>query len=96
MREKDRMEKDVSNSLLLSVNQLMSNGTVLETREQLEQSIFTDTYKRAENIVKEIIQDNYNWRKNTNQEFSSSNVISFIGRRGTGKTSAMCSFAQDE
>lgn len=95
MREKDRMEKDVSNSLLLSVNQLMSNGTVLETREQLEQSIFTDTYKRAENIVKEIIQDNYNWRKNTNQEFSSSNVISFIGRRGTGKTSAMCSFAQE-
>ena len=88
MREKDRMEKDVSNNLLLSVNRLMSNGTVLETREQLEQSIFADMYKRAENLVKGIIRDNYNWKRNTKTEFSSSNVISFIGRRGTGKTSA--------
>lgn len=95
MREKDRMEKDVSNNLLLSVNRLMSNGTVLETREQLEQSIFADMYKRAENLVKGIIRDNYNWKRNTKTEFSSSNVISFIGRRGTGKTSAMCSFAEE-
>ena len=54
MREKDRMEKDVSNSLLLSVNQLMSNGTVLETREQLEQSIFTDTLREQKISLKRL------------------------------------------
>lgn len=94
MKEKERMEKDVSNHKLLSVNQLMSNGIVFENRDQFEQSIFADVYKRAEELISQIIKDNCSWRKNKKQEFKSSNVISFIGRRGTGKTSAMCSFAQ--
>ena len=94
MREKERMERDVSNFQLLSVDQLMSNGTVFENRTQFEQSIFSDVYKRAGELINQIIKDNCSWRKNKKQEFKSSNVLSFIGRRGTGKTSAMCSFAQ--
>lgn len=61
MREKERMERDVSNFQLLSVDQLMSNGTVFENRTQFEQSIFSDVYKRAGELINQIIKDTCNY-----------------------------------
>lgn len=81
---------------LIQLDRLISNGVVHEEYKDINTSIFGTIYSRAGRLVEKIIADNYEWgenRKNRrNSDFERSNIISFVGRRGTGKTSAMLSF----
>ena len=81
---------------LIQLDQLISNGVVHEEYKDINTSIFSAIYSRAGRLVEKIIADNYEWRENRknrkNSDFERSNIISFVGQRGTGKTSAMLSF----
>lgn len=81
---------------LLRLDQLISNGVVHENYKDLNTSIFSMIYLRAGRLIENIISDNYEWtqsgKNKKNSDFERSNVISFVGQRGTGKTSAMLSF----
>lgn len=81
---------------LIQLDQLISNGVVHEEYKDINTSIFGTIYSRAGRLVEKIIADNYEWRENRknrkNSDFERSNIISFVGQRGTGKTSAMLSF----
>lgn len=81
---------------LIQLDQLISNGVVHEEYKDISTSIFGTIYSNAGRLVEKIIADNYEWtqseKNRKNSDFERSNVISFIGHRGTGKTSAMLSF----
>lgn len=81
---------------LIRLNQLISNGVVHEEYKDINTSIFRTIYLNAGRLVEKIISDNYEWMENgknrKNSDFKRSNVLSFVGYRGTGKTSAMLSF----
>ena len=81
---------------LIQLDQLISNGVVHEEYKHISTSIFGTIYSNAGRLVEKIIADNYEWtqseKNRKNSDFERSNVISFIGHRGTGKTSAMLSF----
>ena len=74
----------------------MSNGVVHEEYQEFENSIFSLLYSRAARQIEKIVSNNKLWVENgksqKNTDFERSNVISFVGKRGTGKTSAMLSF----
>lgn len=80
------------------LDKLVSNGVVCEESGEFEESIFSDVYKKAFKLMESIIEDNEEWknwkRKNRNSAFEISNIISFVGRRGTGKTSSMLAVAK--
>lgn len=69
-----------------------------ETPDKFKKSLFGDVYLRAKTLVSEIIIANREGEKNLlDKEFCTeeqySNIISFWGERGMGKSSAMLSFA---
>lgn len=82
----------------ISLDKLISNGVVCEELAEFEESIFSDVYRKGIDLIKTIIEDNETWQKrkrgNGSSAFEISNVISFVGRRGTGKTSSMLSLAE--
>lgn len=86
----------MSEKKLIKLEQLLSNGIVHEGYKDLNTSIFSVLYSRGKNLVRKIIEDNLDWKqygkKQKNTDFERSNIISFVGKRGTGKTSAMLSF----
>lgn len=59
----------------------------------IENSIFKEIYKRADQLLYDMVLENAD-RNTMNQleDEQASNVISFLGARGRGKTSAMLSF----
>lgn len=67
-------------------------GEVCEKKSVFDQSLFRRVYKRAYKILQE--QVNLQVQQKAEQEFedNTDNVIVFMGRRGTGKSSAMKSF----
>lgn len=74
------------------------NRVKLETVEEFEDSIFSDVYKTAHMQIERIIDMSGIQEMNNDAErFCNgneiSNVISFVGERGMGKSSAMLSFA---
>lgn len=78
-----------------SVNKIKS-----EKVAEFDTSIFSEVYQTATKLVREIIAFNEiykKWNENDIERFSNenqiSNVISFLGERGMGKSSAMLSFA---
>lgn len=81
---------------ILKFDQLVSNGTVHENYKDFESSIYAEVYRNATSMTEKIVLRNIEWidqKKNLQYEdFERANVISFIGRRGTGKTSALISF----
>ena len=81
---------------VLKFNHLISNGTVHENYKDFESSVYAEVYRSATSITEKIVLRNIEWmdhKKNLRcEDFERSNVISFIGRRGTGKTSALISF----
>lgn len=81
---------------LLQLDRLISNGVVHEEYKDINTSIFGTIYSRAWHLVEKIISDNNEWiqsgKNKRNSDFERSNIISFVGQRGTGKTSAMLSF----
>lgn len=83
---------------IIKLEQLISNGAVREDYSEFKKSIFKDVYEKAESLVIDIVKYNKNWRmekeRNYNEEFEGANTISFVGRRGTGKTSCMWTFTR--
>lgn len=65
------------------------NRAKRESLEQTEQLLFGEVYEKAKQLLADIIRQSY--RVNGFDE-QASNVISFLGARGRGKTSAMLSF----
>ena len=86
----------MSKQKLIKLERLLSNGVVHEEYQEFENSIFSLLYSRAARQIEKIVSNNKLWVENgksqKNTDFERSNVISFIGKRGTGKTSAMLSF----
>lgn len=88
------MKKEVRRIFLKN---LLNNECVHEKIEQFSQSIYRDVYEEALILIQRFTEDTRRkiFYKNIDQkETDIKNVISFIGRRGTGKTSAMVSFCE--
>ena len=83
------------NDGMISFEKLILNGPVVEAFKNREDSIYKDVYISAANLVEKIVGNNRNPLISIKNgfEYEGSNVISFIGRRGVGKTSAMFSFS---
>lgn len=75
-------------------------GIVYENFSDFESSIFSKVYEKAINLTEQIIERNRELQKlkTHGNDFRNKeqvdNIIAFIGRRGTGKTSAMLSFME--
>lgn len=86
----------MSKQRVIKLERLLSNGVVHEEYQEFENSIFSLLYSRAARQIEKIVSNNKLWVENgksqKNTDFERSNVISFVGKRGTGKTSAMLSF----
>lgn len=79
----------------ITFESLQHRGVKTETFEQMNDSFLNDIYDQSKAIINTLIKLN---KTNLNTEInemqnSIQNVIAFTGRRGTGKTSAMLSFA---
>ncbi len=77
-----------------------ANKIKCESVEEFENSIFSGVYQSATQVVKEIIEANNQYKQRSEysiERFSNgneiSNVVSFLGERGMGKSSAMLSYA---
>lgn len=70
----------------------------IERESEFGESIFSDVYKNAASIVEEIINQSKETGNNEHihklSKDNYNNVIAFTGERGTGKSSAMISFAE--
>lgn len=69
----------------------------IEKLDEFEDSFFTDVYFEATKLLVDIIDSNnknesMDYKNYKNKEDNFNNIISFVGERGTGKTSAMISF----
>lgn len=89
----------MSKQKLIKLERLLSNGVVHEEYQEFENSIFSLLYSRAAKQIEKIVLNNKLWVENgksqKNTDFERSNVISFVGKRGTGKTSAMLSLKDE-
>lgn len=70
------------------------HGEVYETRKEFDQSIFHRVYKRAYDIVQDSVNRQLDDRGTDFFQENVDNIVTFVGRRGTGKSSAMKSFMQ--
>lgn len=82
---------------IISFNKLLQRGVYIEKASEFEKSIFGEVFQNARYSVEKIVQmnhekENIRYLKKHSGEIEIPNVISFIGRRGTGKTSALLSF----
>lgn len=72
----------------------VQKGIVYENAAKFQDSLFSGVYSQATKMIETIIADNrairYGFQGEKQPEIE--NTISFIGRRGTGKTSSMLSF----
>lgn len=68
-----------------------SNRIVTESLQEVSESIFEDVYKQADRTLAKILR-NQETADETAADEQCLNVIAFLGGRGRGKTSAMCSF----
>lgn len=96
-----KMEKNAGTESenCIYLKDLITRGIHIDKESDFDTSIFADVYKNAKQSVERIVTDNRLWKKpgyaqKNLQKISISNVISFIGRRGTGKSSAMFSFRE--
>lgn len=74
-----------------------SAGSKAENIEDFKKSYYASEYAHAFQVVKKIIAQQMNTRNRIHRERHDSeifNIVPFIGGRGTGKTTAMCSFAK--
>lgn len=89
----------MENTNNIDFKNLRLSGVKKDESNKMEQSFFSDVYLQAKSIVNSIVKFNNKdemGKKNleTNEiQNSINNVMAFIGRRGTGKTSAMLSVA---
>ena len=69
-----------------------SNRVKYEDLNNIEQSVFEDVYREADKTLYKIVEDGQKYKTKDEKDQDSLNVISFLGERGRGKTSAMLSF----
>lgn len=83
----------MSRNITLKIN---ASGTRTEGIEEFRQSYYAREYAHAFQIVKNMLSQKIDTQKRGHGEEESEvfNIIPFIGGRGTGKTTAMCSFAR--
>lgn len=84
---------------VILLKDLLERGIHIEQAFDFQTSVFFKTYEDMRQSVQRIVQDNRNLKCEMQgtkepQEIGISNVISVIGRRGTGKSSAMLSFRE--
>lgn len=72
---------------------LGQRGIVYEGREAFEKSLFHKVYDRATTLVRESVREQLQTKNKVNCN-QIENIITFVGRRGTGKTSSMLSFME--
>lgn len=70
------------------------HGEVCENRKYFEKSLFRRVYKRAYMIIQKQIELQLQKDEECETKETNDNSIIFMGRRGTGKSSAMRSFMQ--
>lgn len=76
----------------ISLSKLEREAVVIEKQQEFNNSVFGLVYQKAEILLQNIIRENKKYSeagKSVQREIE--NLISFEGRRGTGKTSAMLS-----
>lgn len=89
----------VKKELLLPFTSLSKRGVHKESKDEFEKSFFKHIYEQAYRAVDSILRANDKMQYLKGERFdlyrtpNIQNVISFTGRRGTGKTSAMTNFA---
>lgn len=69
-----------------------SNRITYENLERIDESVFENVYKEADRTLAKIMDEACQYQRNKEKDEQSLNVISFLGGRGRGKTSAMLSF----
>ena len=69
-----------------------SNRIKYEDLNDIEQSVFEDVYREADKTLYKIVEDEQKYKTKDDKDQHSLKVISFLGERGRGKTSAMLSF----
>lgn len=92
---KKQKDKEVN---CIYLKDLLNRGIHFDEASQFKTSFFSNVYANATDAVEEIVKDNrkkekvVGERRKDQRIISVANVISFIGRRGTGKSSVMMSF----
>lgn len=74
---------------VLHIPKIPQYGVLIEKSDEIENSLFYEIYNDAANNVVDIIEG----QKDSKNELFLNPCIAFVGKRGTGKSSAMCSFA---
>ncbi len=69
-----------------------SNRISYEDLKNIEESFFEEVYKEADRTLYKIIKDEKIYSGKDGKDDTSLNVLSFLGKRGRGKTSTMLSF----
>lgn len=88
-KEKDTKEAERKDVSIISKFQ---RGIVYETRQEFSKSVFNKVYKRAYALVNKDVQMQLQNSRAMGHRSTPNNIITFVGRRGTGKSSAMQSF----
>ena len=70
------------------------HGEVYEARNEFKHSMFHRVYRRAYDVVQDSVCRQLSDSKNGFFQENIDNIVTFVGRRGTGKSSAMISFMQ--
>lgn len=77
-----------------SIIQLGKTGIVYENSSDFDNSIFNRVYDNAAKLTEQSVNNQIANRHRKSSHEQADNIITFVGRRGTGKTSAMLSFME--
>ena len=78
---------------VVKLEKLYQDGLVIEEPQELERSLMLPEYRQAAVMVSDIVRKS-ELLKSSHDGAAVNNIISFVGNRGTGKTSAMRSFKE--
>ncbi len=79
---------------IISLQHLLEKGVHYDNQKEFSESIYANVYQRAFKSVKQIMTDYERCRGVKGKNMEIANVVSFVGRRGTGKSSSMMSFLE--
>ena len=92
------MEPIINNGKTIRIDTGRVNQPVVETLRsqwQVNASLFSDQYIQALNLVNRYVENSRIIRgEGTPYTEYPNNIIAFVGNRGSGKTSCMCSVAR--
>ncbi|MCI9530848.1 MAG: hypothetical protein HFH38_03695 [Lachnospiraceae bacterium] len=79
---------------IITLQHLLEKGIHYENQKDFSASIYANVYQGAFESVKQIMTDYERHRNVKGRNMEIANVVSFVGRRGTGKSSSMMSFLE--